>query len=263
MAEHLRLEHRLRDAAHVDLDEACLGTPGGIVQQARDDALAGAVLAEDQHVRIRRSDPCKAFKQASHGWCLGDETFGGRTAQQDVLGLQALATTTRATERTLVAEHAHQARVVPGLFDEIAGTATHRLDGDIDRAPGRHHHDRKFLIDLLQLAQQFKPFGTGRRIARVVEIDQGDIEAFLLRRFECLGRALHGRAIPALAFQQQAQGLAHITLVVGDEDVGFAQIHGLTILMSKPAKSLTLRVTRDNPCSIAVAASSASISGLG
>ena len=46
-------------------------------------------------------------------------------------------------ELDLGAHDGEEPRVVPRLLDEVAGAAAHRLDGDVDAAPGRHHHRRQ------------------------------------------------------------------------------------------------------------------------
>jgi hypothetical protein len=82
--------------------------------QARDDALAGAVLTEHEHVRVGRRDPVD-LRQLLHRARPGDEFFVAVFAQQAILRAQALLAPHRRAERDLVAQHADQARVVPGF----------------------------------------------------------------------------------------------------------------------------------------------------
>ena len=57
VAEQLALEHALGEAAGVDGDHAAASARARDgVQRPRDDPLAGAVLAGDQHVGVRRPD---------------------------------------------------------------------------------------------------------------------------------------------------------------------------------------------------------------
>ena len=51
-------------------------------------------------------------------------------------------------------QHRQQSRVVPGLLDEVAGAAPHRLDRQIDATPRRHHHDGQSGIGRLNLREQ-------------------------------------------------------------------------------------------------------------
>ncbi len=69
---------------------------------------------------------------------------GGRpcACSSAVFRFEALAATQRARQLDLRADAGDQPGVVPGLLEEIAGAAAHRLDGQIDRAPGGHARRR-------------------------------------------------------------------------------------------------------------------------
>ena len=244
VAEHLRLEHRFRNAAHVDLDQRLARTRGARMQPARDDALAGAVLAEDQHVRIGRRDAIELREHALHRRRFGDEFLVGFVAQDFVFAFQPRRFTARNGQRELVADHAHEALVVPWLLDEIAGAVPHRLDREIDRAPRGHHHDGEIRVELLDLAQEIKAFGARRRVARVVEVDQRRVEALLAERVECRARAIRRRRIDALGFQQQTQRLAHVALVVGDQDVRSCWIRHVFSKVHPASRARARQVTR-------------------
>src|SRR5205823_13508663 len=53
VAEELRLEQRVGDAGAVDRHERSLAPAAAAVNQPRDDLLADARLARDQHLRVR------------------------------------------------------------------------------------------------------------------------------------------------------------------------------------------------------------------
>jgi hypothetical protein len=73
-----------------------------------------------------------------------------KSPQQRVLAGEALARAARPGQLDLVAQHAEQALVLPGLLDEVLRAAPHRRDGHVDRRPGGHHHDRQAGIALAQ-----------------------------------------------------------------------------------------------------------------
>ena len=109
-------------------------------------------------------------------------------AQQRVLGLEPLALAQRLAQLDLRADDRQQPRVVPRLLDEVARAAAHRLDRDFDAAPGRHDDDRQRRIDALDARQQVEPFLARRRVARVVQVDQRDVELARLDRGQHAGR---------------------------------------------------------------------------
>jgi hypothetical protein len=93
----------------------------------------------------------------------------------------------------------------------IASTATSTLP------PRRHHDDRERGIEALDAREQVEPFLAGRRVARVVQVDQRDVE---LTRFDG-GQHAGGRRrrfeLEALGLQQQPQRLEDVGLIVGDQ----------------------------------------------
>src|SRR4051812_33281582 len=121
--------------------------------------------------------------------------------------------------------------VVPRFFDEVPRPAAHRLDGDVDGAPGSHHNDGQRRIERLQLQDQIEPFATGGGIPRVVQVDDRHVEDFRAHGFEQAGGRAHGGHAHAVVLEQQAHGGEHVLLVVGDDDARGVDardlIHGL------------------------------------
>ena len=225
VAEQLALEHAFRDAAGVDDHHRARRAARHRVQRPRDDALAGAVLAEDQDVGVRGTDARDHLQHALHRRRLGDQLGHALAAQQRVLGLEPLALAQRLAQLDLRADDRQQPRVVPRLLDEVARAAAHRFDRDLDAAPRRHDHDRQRRIDALDPRQQVQPFLAGGRVARVVEIDQGDVELARLERREHAGRRGRGLELEPFGLEQQPQRLEHVGLIVGDEHARLARAH--------------------------------------
>ena len=204
-------------AAGVDGDHRPRRAHRHAVKRLRHEALARAVLACDEHVGVGRADAIDHLQHRAHRGRLGDErgaALGGRTR----LRLQASGPAQRPSELHLRAQDREQPLVVPGLLDEVAGAAAHRLDRDVHRAPRRHDDDRKDGVGGMDLPEQLEPFLARRRVARVVEVDQHHVVVTLAERGERRRRRLDGVDLITLPLEQQAEGFEDIALIVGDED---------------------------------------------
>ena len=174
-------------------------------------------------------------------------------AQERVLGFEPLAPPQGAAKLHLRSDDGEQPFVVPGLLHEVTGAAAHRFDGHVHRAPGGHHDDRHGGIDRPQPAEQREAFLSRCRIARVVQVDQRDVE------IACFDRAQHARRrrrrldLTPFAFEQQAKRLEDIGLVVGHEhagpleDIGGGRLRprrlgGHQSFTSHPSRSRTIRL---------------------
>jgi hypothetical protein len=187
------------------------------VQRPRDHALAGAVLAQDQHVRVGRPDAGDHLEDALHRGGLGHQAGHALAAQQRVLSLEPLPLSQGLAQLDLRPDDGEQPRVVPGLLDEVAGAAPHGLDRDLDAAPGGHHDHREGRIDALDAREQIQPFFARRRVAGVVQVDQRHVELARLDRREHAGRRRRGLELEALGLEQQAQGFENVGLIVGNQ----------------------------------------------
>ena len=218
MTEQLAFEYAFGHAAGVDDDHRPRGAARDRVQRARHHPFAGAVFAEDEHVRVRRPDPRDHLQHALHRDGFGDHLRHSLAAEQRVLGLQPLPLAQRLTQFDLRADDREQPRVVPGLLDEIARAAAHRFDRHLDAAPRGHHHDRERRVDALDAREQVQPLLARRRVARVVEVDQRDIELARLDGRQHAGRRRCGLQLKSFGLQQQAERLQDVRLIVRDED---------------------------------------------
>ena len=70
--------------------------------------------------------------------------------------------------------------------------------------------------------QQVQPLFARRRVARVVQIDQRDVELARFHRRQHAGRRRRRFEREAFGFEQQAEGLEDVGLVIGDEDTRVA-----------------------------------------
>ena len=218
MPEDLAFEHSLSQAADVDGNHGVPGARRDLVQGLRDDFLARAVLAGDEHVGVRGSDLRDHVQDGLHRSRLRDQGRQTVAAQDFVLHLQAALAPERPRQFGLCADDAQEPRVVPRLLHEIAGAAAHRFHGQLDASPGRHHHHGKSGVDRPKLRQQVKSLLSRGRIPRVIQVDQDDVELVRGDRLDNL-RGLDRRfRLVAFSLEQQAQSREDVRLVVSDKN---------------------------------------------
>ena len=186
MAEEFAFENSLGQSAHVDREKRFAGARGNVVQRLRDEALAGAVFAGDEDVGVRRADARDDVEHRAHRGRLRDQGGAGLAAGAEELRLllEPAIRADRAAEIDLVADDREQARVVPRLRHEIARATAHRLDGDIDAGPSRHHDDGERGVERHQFLQQLEAFRTAGGVTGVVEVHQHEREVACLDRLE-------------------------------------------------------------------------------
>src|SRR6266568_2117964 len=159
------------------------------MQGARDNFLAGPVLAGNQHIRVRRANAFDEFQDVLHRCRFRDNlrqfTWRIRDAvtQGEIFSFQPPAAAQGFCELDLRTEYGQQARVVPRFLNEVARPTPHRLDGQIHAAPGGHHDYRQRWIDFLNAGQEIETFTAGSGVTRIVEIDEDDVQ---LLRINCL-----------------------------------------------------------------------------
>ena len=231
MAEQFRLEHAFGHAAGVDRDHRPAGARRHGVQRLRDQALAGAVLAGDQDVGVRRSDARDHLEHRPHGGRLGEDRRSSVGLQRLVRGLELAPAANGAAELGLRAHDRQQPLVFPRLLHEVAGAAAHRLDGDVDRAPRGHHDHRQRFVAGVNALQQVEAFLAGGGVARVVQVHQDHVVVLELERAQELLRRCGGVDDEAFRLQQQSQRFEDVGLIVGDEDSRLAE----SVLIDDPA----------------------------
>ena len=149
MTKELALENTFGQPADVHGDHRPTAARGHRVQRPGHNALSRAVLARDEHVRVRRPDSVDELEDLLHRRRFGHE-LRRVLPKQLVLALEALATTKCAAELDLRSQDAEKTRVVPRLLYEIARAAAHRFHGELDAPPRGHDDDGKRLIDIFQ-----------------------------------------------------------------------------------------------------------------
>jgi hypothetical protein len=82
---------------------------------------------------------------------------------------------------TVSVDNIEQSRIVPGLLDEVAGSSTHRFNGQFDRTPRGHDNNRSLNTRGAQSSQKIESFASRCRIPRIVHVQQQNIKGLLHR----------------------------------------------------------------------------------
>ncbi len=180
VAEQDRLHEIVGDRAAIDRDEG-LGAPVALaVDGARDQLLADAGLALDQHRDVRRRGLLGAAQHGKHLWAAGDDVLERQRA-----GLAAFDAGKLVGERALfqrVAQRHLQPLGADRLHHEIDRARAHRRHHIVDAAMRGLHDHRHIAARLAHPRQHAEP----------VEIGHDEIEH---------------HAVESLAAGQQRRGL--------------------------------------------------------
>jgi hypothetical protein len=155
VAEHFRLEHRLRQRAAVHRDKRFVTPRRQFMQTACDQLLARASVAVDQHRRVGRRDIRDQPPHLLDRRTTADDARrhcvlpGQLTAQREVLQhqLAALQRTSHGFDQTLGCER---------LFDEVVRAVTHGLHGHRNIAMAGDQNYRHVGRALVALREQFE-----------------------------------------------------------------------------------------------------------
>ncbi len=150
--EQLALDQLLGDRGAVDFDERSGSTAAHRVDAARDELLAGAVLAVDQHPAVGRRGHRHLLAQLRHHVALAHHRQPAIDvgAQRAVLGLEPPLTDG-------VADDEHGLLERERLFDEIERAQLDRAHRRLDVAVARNHHHGRVDAALAQPRQRDQP----------------------------------------------------------------------------------------------------------
>ncbi len=217
MAEELTLEERVRNRGAIDRDEAAFASGAARVDPPGDELFPRSRFAVDEDGRVPGGDARDHFLNALHRAARADHS-GRRRGRIDRV----------AKALQFGAEFAVLNRAPDGQSDElrldrlrekIVRARAHRRDGGVEPAFTRHDDDRK---PGPRAANAFA--GLDSAHSGHPEIGEDGVELFTRDPFEAkLGRRARddGRA---LALQRQLEKLAHLRLIIDNEDVGFHQV---------------------------------------
>ena len=210
--EQLRFHQLARDGRAVDLDERPLAPGRGLVQRGRDQLLAGAALALDEHGRGRVGDLGDHLLQLLHLPAAADDLrVAARGAFLPLLG-DDVALVVVALPRRL-GDDRLELPVIERLGEEIEGARLHRLDRAVDPAMGSDHDHRHVGVPRDDLAQE------GQAVhARHDQVGHNHIRAVALQSGDgLLPVPTDGHLVP-FALQRGREDFPETLLVVHDED---------------------------------------------
>ena len=211
MAEQLALEQLGGDRGAVQADERLAGALAVLVDRLGDQLLAGAVLADDEHVRVGRRHHAHQAEQLLHHVALRDELGKGRRALERRLQPAVLL-----DEGDPLADLVEQRREVPGvdrLLEEAEGAARHRPHRGADAAVAGDHDGLDVRMVAAGVVEQLHAVGVGQD-----HVEEDDVGGPARERL-AVGRA--GGDLPhrvASAGQQDGDPGAAVDVVVEDED---------------------------------------------
>ena len=211
VAEQLALEQRLGQRGAVQLHERALGARAALVDRGRDQLLAGAALAGDQHAGARRRDLRDGLEHLLHRRGVADDV------REAVLLGQPLAQLARLRAQPallqLALDHDGQLVDVDRLGQVVGGARAHGRDRGLDRAERGHHDHRQVGVALAQACQQLDAVHAGH--LQVGEHQVGRELLQLAQRLEPVGGGLD---LVALVAQELGERGARVDLVVDDQD---------------------------------------------
>ena len=192
------------------------------MDRVRDELLAGAALAGDEHHRVADGDLLDDAAHDRHLLAaadhLGELTFGLATQVLDLrIGLAQPATLGDQLDR------AHDLELhdlgLDRLGDEVERAELHRFDRGLDRAEPRDDHDRHVAIDRADLLEHVD---AGR--AFHLEVRDHEVGGLFLERLDAGLPARGDHRLVAELLDHVREAFAHCLVVVDDEDRG----HDLT-----------------------------------
>ena len=236
VTEQLGLEERLGQRGAVDHDERPVGARARIVDGAREELLAGAGLALDQHGRVEGGHTRDLLVELHHPGRLADQVLEpvGRAQLPPVV--EVLAGQAPRLER---AAHDHCDLLHPERLGQVVVRAgAHRLDGRLDAGERREDHHREPRLGGAQALEDRETVEIGH-----AEIDERKVEGLALRQSQArLAAGDQAHAIP-LAPEHLGQQLTGHRVVVGDEQrLGHA--HPKSSSIARPER---IRFSHVNP----------------
>ncbi len=217
MPEQLRFQQVLGDGGAVDGDEGLVAPGAGPVDGARQQLLAGARLAVDEHTRVA----------GGHQARLGEHRFHLRAAGDDARapgGVFFVWSLVHPAEGQGLLDLGQELLAVEGLGEEAEHAAVGGLDGVGDSTVGGEDDDRQgrvFLVDGME-----QGYAIHTRHAQVgdhqVGAEHRDFHQGLL------GAVRHRHVVTGVT-QAQVEQAQEIGVVVDDEDPGGIG-HGRSLL---------------------------------
>ena len=214
--EQLALQQRLGHRRAVDGHEGPAATVAPLVDRARDDLLAGAALAGDEHGGVGRRDALDQVVCLLHRGALPDE--GVESRQPSRLQAQPLHLLAQAAVRRRPVDRDREDVELDRLVDEVVGAHADGSDRRVEAAERGEHDDGHVgaaahdALAKLEAAE-----------AAHVEIRHDDVEVLRVERPERLVRRRSRLDDEASLAEPESEGLAQRRVVIDQKD---SRAHG-------------------------------------
>jgi hypothetical protein len=209
--EQRALQQRLRDRGAVDAHERLVATASTGVQRPRHELLAGAALTGHQHGGIGVRHAVELREEILHRRAVAEQLVEARGAGCLLAEHADLLLQRPVTERPF--EDEREVVHLERLGDEVVRAGADGGDGRVEAAERSHHEDRHVRTVLDETDAQIDAVDL-----RHVQIREHHVELVVAdHRKRSLGV---GRppALEATAAQIRLDQLAHVAIVVNDED---------------------------------------------
>ena len=211
VAEQLALQQVLAQRIAVHRDERFVLAQAVVVDGARDQLLAGAAFAGEQHRRIGRRalrhQPVDRLHLRARSDDVLEPVFRGHLALEIDIFLQELPPFERALHYQL--EFVRFER----LGDVIEGAELHRLYRRVDLRQAGDHNDVDIGMALLDPAQHFQPADV-----RHHDVEDQDVVTVLLDLLQCFAAVVGGLDLVVVAVQDAQAAPDDDLLIVNDQN---------------------------------------------
>src|SRR5882724_10336854 len=211
VTEELALDQLARERRAVHLDERLRAPRAVVVERVGDQLLPRAAGAADEDRQIRVRHLADHVEHALHRRALADQAPEAIRARDLLLQEPERAPHLHAVEQAL--DDQLELVVVEGLGDVVGGAQLHRLDGDLLRAEGGDHDDRRLRRVLAHPAQHVHAAHTLQ-----AEVGDDEVVARLREPPEGVLAREHGIDLVPARAEQALDGDADRALVVDDQD---------------------------------------------
>ena len=217
MSEERALDELVGDGRHVHRDERRLAAPRLLVEEPRQELLARAALAENQHGRRKLRDLVHEFDDLADLLARPDvelavALFGHLRAERHDLAIQILPFARVPHQRAELV-------VVEILRDVVVGAVLHRLHGSFDLVDGRDHDALDQAVVLLDDAEDVEAADAGQ-----ANVLQHHVDFLLAERREGGLAARHGQN-PIVSPEDGRNRVPHALIVVADQDRFHGRCH--------------------------------------
>jgi hypothetical protein len=209
--EQLGLEQRFGNRRTVDRHKRSVSTRAEGVHCAREEFLAGAALAFDEHGGVACGSAVKGDGDLFQPRVLSDNLRGPSSLRE--LFLEEDVLRRQAPLRESAFDEEQQVVGIDGLGQEVERPLLHRGDRILNAAVSRHHDDRQIGIDFLRCPEDAETVALGK--TQVREDHAGAARAKRRNRFGLVARF---DDFVALRLEREAEHRAERVLVLDEQD---------------------------------------------